>query len=157
QHLGQHYFSMKLVEGGSLAAALNRYRDDPRRAARSVAEIARALHHAHMRGILHRDLKPANILVDTEGRPCVTDFGWARRIEGDAGMTESGAGVGTPGYMAPEQAEGHRRAITTATDIYGLAAVLYACLTGQAPFEGDSVLAVLDQVRHRPPRRPGAL
>jgi WD40 repeat protein len=157
EHQGQRYFSMKLVDGGSLAAALDRYRDDPRAAAGLVAEVARAVHHAHMRGILHRDLKPANILVDAEGRPHVTDFGLARRIEGDAGMTESGAVVGTPGYMAPEQAEGRRRAITTATDIYGLGAVLYACLTGHAPFEADSVIEVLDQVRHRPPQRPGAL
>jgi tetratricopeptide (TPR) repeat protein len=156
EHQGQRYFSMSLVEGGSLAAALDRYRADPHAAARLVAEVARAVHHAHMRGILHRDLKPANILVDAEGRPHVTDFGLARRIGGDVGATESGAVVGTPGYMAPEQAEGRRRGITTATDVYGLGAVLYACLTGQAPFEGDSVLEVLDGVRHRPPRRPAA-
>src|SRR5262249_33845752 len=156
EHQGQRYFSMKLVEGGSLAAALGRYRDDPRAAARLVAEVARAVHHAHMRGILHRDLKPANILVDAEGRPHVTDFGLARKVEGDSELTQSGAVVGTPGYMAPEQAEGRRRGITTATDVYGLGAVLYACLTGHAPFEGDSVIEVLDEVRHRPPRRPGA-
>jgi tetratricopeptide (TPR) repeat protein/predicted Ser/Thr protein kinase len=157
EHQGQRYFSMKLVDGGSLAASLDRYRDDPRAAARLVEEVARAVHHAHIRGILHRDLKPANILVDEQGRPHVTDFGLARKVEGDSELTQSGAIMGTPGYMAPEQAEGRRRAITTATDVYGLGAVLYAVLTGHAPFEGDSVVEVLDQVRHRPPQRPSAL
>src|SRR5262249_32633789 len=157
EHHGRHYFSMKLVEGVSLADRLADYAADPRAAARLVGQVARAVHHAHMRGILHRDLKPANILLDAEGHPHVTDFGLARRVEGDPGLTESGAVVGTPGYMAPEQAEGRRRGITTATDVSGLGAVLYACLTGRAPFEGDSVVAVLDQVRQRPPQRPGAL
>src|SRR5262249_36411001 len=120
-------------------------------------EVARAVHHVHQRGILHRDLKPANILIDAEGHAHVTDFGLARRIEGDVGLTESGAVVGTPGYMAPEQAEGRRRAITTATDVDGLGAVLYACLTSRAPFAGDAVIEVLDQVRHRSPQRPGVL
>src|SRR5262245_22346759 len=157
EHHGRLYFSMKLVEGQSLAQRLADYAADPRAAARLVAHVARAVHHAHMRGILHRDLKPANILLDAESQPHVTDFGLARRIDADVGMTESGAVVGTPGYMAPEQAEGRRRAITTATDVYGLGALLYACLTGRAPFEGDSVINVLDQVRQQPPPRPGAL
>src|SRR5262249_8204861 len=118
EHRGRHYFSMKLVEGRRLAERLAHFTAGPPPAARVVAEVARAVHHAHMRGILHRDLKPANILIDAEGQPHVTDFGLARRIDADLGMTESGAVVGTPGYMAPEQAEGRRRAITTATDVY---------------------------------------
>ncbi len=109
-----------------------------------------------MRGILHRDLKPANILIDEEGRPHVTDFGLAKRVEADLEMTASGAILGTPAYMSPEQANGHRGSITTATDIHGLGAILYAMLTTKAPFGGDSVMATLDAVRSRfplPPRK----
>ena len=96
QHDGQHYFSMKLVDGPSLAEHLDRYTADPQAAARLVSEVARAVHHAHQRGILHRDLKPSNILLDPEGRPHVTDFGLAKRLEGDGSLSASGAIVGTP-------------------------------------------------------------
>src|SRR5207302_2785183 len=120
---------MKLVEGGSLADHLDRFRADPRAAAQLLVTVARAVHYAHQRGILHRDLKPSNILLDTDGRPHVTDFGLAKRVEADGSLTQSGAIVGTPSYMAPEQASGQRTDVTTATDVYGLGAVLYALVT----------------------------
>src|SRR5262249_33848906 len=144
---------MKLVDGPSLAEVLPRYAD-PRAAARLVAEVARAVHHAHERGVLHRDLKPSNIVLDAEGRAHVTDFGLAKRIEGDVGVSVSGPVLGTPSYMSPEQASGRKGLVTTAADVYGLGAVLYACLTGRPPFRGESVVEILERVRERPPERP---
>ncbi len=157
EHAGERYFSMKLVEGGNLAEQLDTFKANSRAAATLLAETAEAVHHAHMRGILHRDLKPANILVDAEGRPHVTDFGLAKRVEGDVEMTASGAILGTPAYMSPEQASGRRRSITTVTDVYGLGAILYALLTGKPPFGGDSLIETLDAVRTTPPEPPTKL
>src|SRR5262249_4279933 len=151
EHDDQKYFSMKLIEGGTLAEQLPTFKADPRAAATLLAETAEAVHHAHMRGILHRDLKPANILVDAEGHPHVTAFGLAKLIESDVELTASGAIMGTPSYMSPEQATGRRGTITTATDVYGLGAILYALLTGKAPFAGDSLVDTLQAVKERPP------
>ena len=153
EHEGDNYFSMKRIEGTSLAADLAGYRDRPREAARLVATVAKALHHAHQRGVLHRDLKPSNILLDAKGEPHLTDFGLAKRLEGPgaAEMTRTGAILGTPAYMAPEQASGQRGEVTTATDVYGLGALLYALLTGHAPFRGESVADTLVQVREGSP------
>jgi eukaryotic-like serine/threonine-protein kinase len=150
----QHYFSMKLIAGDSLDKRPTAYMAKPRQAADLMAVTASAVHHAHQRGILHRDLKPANILIDAEGRPHVTDFGLAKRVEGDSGLTQTGAILGTPAYMAPEQTSGKRGAVTTATDVYGLGAVLYVLLTGSAPFCGDSVIDTLERVRERFPEPP---
>jgi WD40 repeat protein len=156
EHLGQHFFSMKLVEGGSLSGfrgAAPADRDYQRRVARIVAAVAHAVHHAHQRGLLHRDLKPGNVLLDNDGTPHVTDFGLAKRVGGDSGTTQSGAVVGTPSYMAPEQAMA-TRVLTTAADVYGLGAVLYDLLTGRPPFVGASPLATLQQVQYTEPVPP---
>ena len=157
EHDGYHYFSMKLIAGASLNRKLADYHDNPKAAARLMATAAGAVHHAHQRGILHRDLKPANILLDDRGDSHVTDFGLAKRVEGDSELTQSGAILGTPAYMAPEQASGRRGAVTTSSDVYGLGAVLYALLTGRAPFHGDSVADTLQAVRERAPEPPSKL
>ena len=157
EHDGQRYFSMKLIEGGNLAEQLGSFQDDPKAAVALMIEIAEAIQHAHMRGILHRDLKPANILIDAKGHPHITDFGLAKRVGADVEMTASGAIVGTPAYMSPEQASGRRGTITTATDVYGLGAIFYALLTGKAPFGGESVIETLDAVRTRSPESPTKL
>jgi WD40 repeat protein/tRNA A-37 threonylcarbamoyl transferase component Bud32/tetratricopeptide (TPR) repeat protein len=158
---GQPFFSMKLVEGDNLghhlaaaraAAPKGRHADT----ARLLVAVARAVHCAHQHGLLHRDLKPANVLVDREGQPHVTDFGLARRLEGAPGLTQTGAVVGTPAYMAPEQALSGK-ALTTAVDVYGLGAILYECLTGRPPFRGDSPLETLQQVVGQAPVRPRSL
>ncbi len=133
EHDGRLFFSMKLIEGSNLADQLASFQDNPNAAVSLMIETAEAVQHAHMRGILHRDLKPANILIDKKGHPHITDFGLAKRIESDAELTASGAILGTPAYMSPEQTGGHRGTITTATDVYGLGAILYAMLTGARP------------------------
>jgi WD40 repeat protein len=157
QHDGQHYFSMKLLTGGSLNSRMAGLSGRLREAAGLMATIARAVHFAHRSGILHRDLKPANILLDEDGTPHVTDFGLAKRIEGDAGMTHSGAVMGTPSYMSPEQAAGRTKNLTTAADIYSLGAILYEILAKRPPFSGESVLDLLRKVVEVEPIRPSSV
>lgn len=154
---GQPYFSMKLIEGGNLAQSLAKYREDLRKAAGLLACVARAIHYAHERGILHRDLKPANILIDTQGQPHITDFGLAKLIGSETSLTLSDAVMGTPAYMAPEQAAGKSRQFSTAADVYSLGAILYETLTGRPPFQGDTAYETLQQVIGKEPRRPSAL
>ncbi|MBV8295578.1 MAG: serine/threonine protein kinase, partial [Acidimicrobiia bacterium] len=154
RHEDRHYFTMKLVAGPSLAQRLTDFTADPRAAARLVATVAEAVHHAHQRGILHRDLKPANILLDERGQPYVSDFGLAKRLSGDSELTHSGAIVGTPAYISPEQASGQRGAVTTAADVYGLGAILYALLTGRPPFVGNTIADTLRLVRESPAESP---
>ena len=143
----QHYFSMKLIQGGTLADRLAELGRDQRAAARLMATVARAVHHAHQHGILHRDLKPGNILVDEGGHPHVTDFGLAKQMGSDSSLTLSGQIMGTPYYMAPEQATGDTRNLSTAADIYSLGAILFEILTGRPPFKGDSVIDTFRLVR----------
>ncbi len=150
---GRYFYTMKWIEGGSLAQAVGQTVDQ-RRAAEAVAQVARAVHHAHQRGILHRDLKPSNILLGADGRPHVADFGLARWLESDTRLTQTGLVAGTPSYMAPEQALGKRGTVTTATDVYGLGAILYALLAGRPPFRGPTVLDTLEQVKARDPEPP---
>jgi WD40 repeat protein len=156
EHQGQHYYSMKLIEGPNLARERGRFAEG-RAAARLVATVARAVHYAHQRGILHRDLKPANVLLSPGGAvPHVADFGLARRIEREAAQTQSGAIVGTPAYMAPEQARGDK-GLTTAADVYSLGAILYELLTGRPPFCAATTLDTLLQVQQDEPPRPRSL
>jgi eukaryotic-like serine/threonine-protein kinase len=157
EHEGQHFFSMRLIDGGNVADAVPRYVEDPRAAARVLSTVARAVHFAHQHGILHRDLKPANILLDRSGQPHVSDFGLAKRIEADCKLTQSGVILGTPSYMAPEQAAGRNKHLTTAADVYGLGAILYELITGRPPFRGDTVIDTLLQVVEQEPERPRSL
>jgi WD40 repeat protein/tRNA A-37 threonylcarbamoyl transferase component Bud32 len=155
-HNGQPFFSMKLIEGGSLAERLPALAADPRAGAGLLATVARAVHYAHQRGLLHRDLKPANILLDEQGRPHVSDFGLAKRLgpkPGEESLTEQGAIVGTPNYMAPEQAAS-RGGVSTATDVHSLGAILYELLTGRPPFSADSPLETLRLLLERDPAPP---
>ncbi len=148
QHEGQHYFSMGFVEGQSLSHRLADGPLPPREAAELIRRVSEAIEFAHQHGVIHRDLKPANILLDNDGNPRVTDFGLAKRIEGDSGLTGSGQIMGTPSYMPPEQAGARRGEVGPAADVYALGATLYALITGRPPFQAptplDTVLLVVD-------------
>ena len=151
---GQPFIAMQLIEGGSLSDERQQLQGKPRPVVELVSKIAKAAHAAHQRGILHRDLKPGNILIDADsGEPFVSDFGLAKRFD-DEGLTLTGQVLGTPGYMAPEQAGG--REITAAADVYGLGAVLYDLLTGRAPFAGGNVAQVIRQIEESNPAAPGS-
>jgi eukaryotic-like serine/threonine-protein kinase len=142
------FFALEFVEGGSLAQRTN---DRPMPAgdsARLVQTLSRAMHFAHSRNIVHRDLKPANVLLTANDSPKVTDFGLARQLDSGSGQTQTGAVMGTPSFMAPEQASGQARAAGPAADVYALGAILYAYLTGRPPFIISSVVETLDQVRN---------
>src|SRR5947208_15345242 len=147
---GLPFFSMKYATGGSLRAAAPALRVEPRNCVRLMAKIARAIAYAHDKGILHRDLQPGNILLDGNGEPMVSDFGLAKWLEEKSDLTRTLATLGTPGYIAPEQAECTAAGLTSASDIYSLGAILFHLLTGRPPFVGANVLHVIHQAALTP-------
>lgn len=155
---GQHYFSMEFIEGETLAQRLTGGPLPGRKAAHYMQRTARAVHYAHAQGVVHRDLKPSNIMLDGEDEPLVTDFGLAKRLDSTQSLhTQTGAILGTPSYMAPEQAAGRSRDIGPASDVYSLGAVLYELLTGRPPFQSDTHLDTLIHVLHTDPVPPRLL
>ncbi len=154
---GRPFYSMEYVPGGSLAERLRGKPFTPRDAAQLIETIARAVHAAHGRDIVHRDLKPANIMLTADGTPKIADFGLAKRLDDDSGHTHTGEVLGTPSYMAPEQAEGNKSAIGPATDVYAVGAILYELLAGKPPFLGTSPLDALRQVVSTEPIAPSQL
>jgi formylglycine-generating enzyme required for sulfatase activity/tRNA A-37 threonylcarbamoyl transferase component Bud32 len=157
RHLGQPYFALEYLGGGTLDRKLRDSALPPDEAARLLVPVARAIHFAHSHGIVHRDLKPANILLSADGVPKVGDFGLAKRVADDSGLTQTGAILGTPSYMAPEQARGSSPGIGPAADIYGLGAVLYELLTGRPPFKAACPMDTLFQVLGEEPMPPRQL
>src|SRR5213594_583027 len=152
---GSCYFSMKFVEGGQLDEVVKRTPMPIRHAVELIAKVARTVHYAHEHGILHRDIKPGNILLDAKGDPHLTDFGLARLVESESSVTQTLDVLGTPSYMAPEQAVGNNAAVSSVTDIYGIGAVLYQLLTGHPPFAGGTTyetIKLLEDTEPRPPR-----
>jgi WD40 repeat protein len=153
-HQGRPYCILEYVAGGSLAKHLAQTPQPARYAAAVVQALARAMHHAHGQGIVHRDLKPSNVLLTEEGTPKITDFGLAKKLDDDSGRTRTGAVLGSPSYMAPEQAAGRTSEVGPLADVYALGAILYEMQTGRPPFRGVSIFDTLDQVRNHDPVPP---
>ena len=154
EHDGQHFFSMALVEGGSLSDLVSDGPLVPKQAAELVRSISEALQYAHSRNIVHRDLKPANVLLDEQGSPKVTDFGLAKDMQENSGLTTDGQIMGTPSYMPPEQAAGNVDEVGPLADVYSLGAILYYLATGRPPFQANSVMGTLRQVLMEEPDTP---
>jgi tetratricopeptide (TPR) repeat protein len=157
EYEGLGYLSLEYASGGSLETSIAGTPRDPREAASLVESLASAIHYAHECGIVHRDLKPANVVMTAAGMPKITDFGLAKLLEQEDGMTVSGMILGTPSYMAPEQLLGLSHEITPAADVYALGAILYEILTGRPPFKGATPLSTLDQVANQEPLVPSKL
>jgi serine/threonine protein kinase len=151
---GACYFSMKFIEGRQLDKIIGTELMPVRKSAELMTKLAHTLHHAHQNGVLHRDVKPGNILIDTKGEPHLTDFGLARLVETESTVTRTLEVLGTPSYMAPEQAAGNNAQLTSATDVYGLGAVLYQLLTGHPPFAGATTYETVRMVLETAPRQP---
>ena len=154
EYEGQHFFSMALVDGKSLAEPLKGGPLGAKEAAAIMAKVADAIDYAHSKGVIHRDIKPANILIDAKGEPKITDFGLARIDEGDSILTRTGLILGTPSFMPPEQASGKVRDIGAHSDVYSIGATLYCLITGQAAFQGASPLETLNMVLNEPAKEP---
>src|SRR5437016_2254129 len=154
---GSCYFSMKFIEGGQLDEVVKQSPMSVRRAAELIAKVARTVSYAHEHGILHRDIKPGNILLDAKGEPHLTDFGLARLVESESSVTQTLDVLGTPSYMAPEQAVGNNAAVRSAAEVYGLGAVLYQLLTGQPPFAGGTTYETIKLLEDTEPRPPQLL
>ncbi len=157
EHDGLPYFSLEYLPGGTLAQKIGGKPQPFDEAAQMVETLARAMHVAHEHKVIHRDLKPTNILFAADGTLKITDFGLVKRLEDDSGHTSSGSILGTPSYMAPEQARGESGRVGPAADQYAFGAILYELLTGRPPFLGTSVLDTLDMVRNREPVPPSQL
>ena len=142
---GVPFFSMKLATAGSLRTAEAALQREPRECVRLIAKVAHAIEYAHTQGILHRDLQPGNVLLDGQGEPLVSDFGLAKWLGEESDLTRTLTSFGTPGYIAPEQAEGERAGLTPAADIYSLGAILFNLLAGRPPFVGSNALSVIRQ------------
>ncbi len=151
---GQCYFSMQFVEGGQLDEVVSRRPMSIRQAAELIAKVSRTVHYAHEHGILHRDIKPGNILLDANGEPHLTDFGLARLVESESTITQTMEVLGTPSYMAPEQAVGNNAAVSRVTDVYGIGAVFYQLLTGHPPFAGGTTYQTIKLLLDTEPRQP---
>src|ERR1051326_6727348 len=147
---GLPFFSMKFAAGGSLLEAARSFRNDPRRIVALMSKVTRAVQYAHLQGILHRDLKPGNILLDGRGEPLVSDFGLAKWLDASSDLTRTLTIFGTPGYIAPEQAQGPAKHLTPAADIYSIGAVLFDLFTDRTPFLGEHALAVIKQAGEKP-------
>jgi eukaryotic-like serine/threonine-protein kinase len=154
---GLPYFTLEFVPGGTLSKKIDLALPTGRDVAAMLGVLAHAIAFAHRAGVIHRDLKPGNILLTADGSPKIADFGLARKLEDDSHLTHTGAVVGTPSYMAPEQAAGEAAAVGTSVDIYALGAILYELLTGRPPFVGPTVLDIFDQVRNSEPMPPSTL
>src|SRR5262249_1534263 len=157
QHEGLPYFSLEYCPGGSLDSKLAGTPLPAREAAALVEKLALGVQAAHERGILHRDLKPANVLLDAHGEPKITDFGLAKKLDVAESRTRTGSVMGTPAYMAPEQAGGHTHGLAPTVDVYALGAILYECLTGRPPFKAATMMDTLLQVVQQDPLPPSRL
>src|SRR2546429_2054101 len=154
---GACYFSMKFIEGGQLDTITASEVMPLRKAAELMAKLARTVHYAHEHGILHRDIKPGNIMLDVKGEPHLTDFGLARLVESESSVTHTLDVLGTPSYMAPEQAVGNNAAVSSVTDVYGIGAGLYQLITGQPPFAGGTTYETIKLLEDTEPRQPRQL